>query len=167
MAKTPYSQRTFRGKLKYSILFFVILVAVTIVLWVVTLRGYQLINIAKHNKKVGAPLIGYDVTKITATDPFTVEILYNYKYTDENGVVYKGSVRTHIHDYATADKAVESGQTVEIYIDGKGNSFPANTEISQTKCITVLVFSIILTVGSVVFFIVFLIPKKIKPNGKT
>ena len=160
--KIPYSQRTFRGKFKYSMLLFVILLSVTLALWIVTFRGNQLRNIAKFNTIVDAPLVGYDVVKVEATKPTTIEITYHYKYEDENGVVYEGDARTHIHDYETADKAIENGQTVRIYIDGKGNSFLANTDISQTTTITILVFSIILTIGTAAFFIVFLIPVKNK-----
>lgn len=160
--KIPYSQRNFRGKFKYSMLFFAILLIVTVALWVITFRGYQLSNIANQNQIVDAPLVGYDVIKVEATTPTQIEIMYQYKYEDESGVVYEGNVRTHIFDYETADKAIENGQTVKIYIDGKGNSFLANTDISRTKIITILVFSIILTIGTVVFFIIFLIPIKSK-----
>ena len=160
--KIPYSQRNFRGKFKYSMLVFAILLIVTIVLWVVTFRGNQLSNIAKYNKTVDAPLIGYDVINIKATQPVTIEIMYHYKYEDESGVVYEGDARTYIHDYETADNAIENGQTVRIYIDGKGNSFLANTGISRTKIITILIFSIILTIGTVVFFIIFLVPIRSK-----
>lgn len=160
--KKPYSQRTFRGNFKYSMLFFVILLSVTFALWVVTFRGNQLRNIAKYNTIVDAPLVSYDVIKVEATNPTTIEILYHYKYEDENGIVYKGDARTHIYDYETADKAIENGQTVRIYIDGKGNSFLANTDISQTTIITILVFSILLTIATAVFFIIFLIPIKSK-----
>lgn len=162
MKNVPYSQRTFRGKFKYSMLFFVILLIVTLALWVVTFRGVHLKNIAKSNTLIDAPLICYDVIDIKATTPLTIEIMYHYQYEDENGVVYKGDARAYIHDYETADKAIENGQTVSIYIDGKGNSFLADTDTSQTKCITILVFSIIFTVVTVVFFIIFLIPIKSK-----
>ena len=160
--KTPYSQRTFRGKFKYSMLIFAILLIVTLTLWGVTFRGNQMRNIAKYNNIVDAPLVGYDIVGVTATKPFTIEILYNYQYEDENGVVYEGYARAHIHDYEIADNAIENGQTVRIYIDGKGNSFLANTDISRTKEITIFVFSIILTIGTVVFFSIFLIPIKNK-----
>ena len=161
--KTPYSQRTFRGKFKYSMLFFVLLLSVTLALWVVTFRGNQLKNIAKNNEIVDARIIGYDVIQYVWTEPLTIEINYRYQYEDENGVVYSGHVGSYyINDLETADKKIENGQTVRIYIDGKGNSFPANTDISQTKEVTILVFSIILTIGTVVFFIIFLIPIKSK-----
>lgn len=160
--KIPYLQRNFRGKFKYSMLIFILLLIVTLVLWVVLFRDNQLRNIAKYNTIADAPLVSYDVVKVEATKPTTIEIIYHYKYEDENGVVYEGDARTHIHDYETADKAIENGQTVRIYIDGKGNSFLANTDISHTKTITILVFSIILTVGTAVFFIIFLIPIKSK-----
>ncbi|MDE7082221.1 MAG: hypothetical protein K2O89_00770 [Clostridia bacterium] len=160
--KLPYSQRNFRGKFKYSMLFFAILLIVTVALWVVTFRGNQLSNIAKYNKTVDATLISYDIIDIKPSNPTVIEIMYHYKYEDENGVVYEGDARTYINDYETADKAIENGQTVKIYIDGKGNSFLANTNISQTKIITILVFSIILTISTVVFFIIFLIPVKSK-----
>ncbi len=160
--KIPYSQRNFRGKFKYSMLFFAILLIVTVALWVVTFRGNQLSNIAKYNKKVDATLISYDIIDINPSNPNVIEIMYHYKYEDENGIVYEGDARTYINDYETADKAIENGQTVKIYIDGKGNSFLANTDISRTKIITILVFSIILTIGTVVFFIIFLIPVKSK-----
>ena len=158
--KIPYSQRNFRGKFKYSMLFFSILLSVTLVLWIVTFRGYQLSNIVKQNIIVDVPLVGYDVVKVEATKPTQMEIIYHYKYEDGNGVIYKGDVRTHIFDYEIADEAIENGQTVKIYIDGKGNSCLGNKDISQTKIITMLVFSIILTIGTVIFFIIFLIPKK-------
>lgn len=162
--KAPYSQRIFRGKFKYSMLFFVILLFVTLALWVVTFRGNQFRSIAQYNTVVDAPLVSYDVVKVEATNPTTIEIMYHYKYEDEKGVVYEGDARTHIQDYETADKAIENGQTVRIYIDGKGNSFLANTDISRTKTITILVFSIILTIVTAIFFIVFLIPIKSKNN---
>lgn len=158
----PYSQRTFRGKFKYSMLIFVILLSITLILWIVTFGVIQFRNIAQYNKIVDAPLISYDVIDHTCTQPVTIEIMYHYKYEDENGVVYEGDARAYIHDYETADKAIENGQTVKIYIDGTGNSFLANTDISQTKHIILLVFSIILTVCTAVFFIVFLIPIKSK-----
>lgn len=158
----PYSQRTFRGKFKYSMLFFVILLTVTLVLWVVTFRGFHFRNIAKNNKIVEAPLISYEVMHSTNTQPFTFEISYHYKYEDENGIVYEGHVGATTQDLDIADKAIENGQIVRIYIDGNGNSFPASTDLSQTKDITILIFSIILTIGTVVFFIIFLIPIKSK-----
>ncbi len=160
--KIPYSQRNFRGKFKYSMLFFAILLIVTVALWVVTFRDNQLRNIAKYNTIVDAPLVSYDIIDINPSNPNVIEIMYHYKYEDENGIVYKGDARTYINDYETADKAIENGQTVKIYIDGKGNSFLANNDISRTKIITILVFSIILTIGTVVFFIIFLIPVKSK-----
>lgn len=132
--KIPYSQRAFRGKFKYSMLIFVILFVVTLALWVVTIRGCQFVNIAKYDKTVDAPLVGYDVVDIMATKPTTtIEILYHYEYTDETGIVYKGDARAYINDFETADKAIENGQTVKIHIDGNGNSFLASTDISQTK----------------------------------
>lgn len=156
--KTPYLQRTFRGKFKYSMLFFVILLIVTLALWVVTFRGVHFMNIVKSNTIVDAPLVGYDIVDTHATHPVTIEILYHYKYEDENGVVYRGNKVAYIHDYETADKAIENGQTVRIYIDGKGNCFLADTNFSQTKYITIFVFSIVFTVVTAVFFIIFLIP---------
>ena len=163
--KIPYSQRTFRCKFKYSMLCFAILLMVTLVLWVVAFRGNQFRNIAKQNKLVDAPLISYEVVNTSFTKPkITIEILYHYEYADENGVIYKGDARAYINDYETADNAIKDGKTVKIYIDGKGNSFLASTDISQTKHITLLVFSIIFTVGTVVFFIIFLIPIKSKPE---
>lgn len=143
-------------------LVFAILLIVTLVLWIVTFRGNQLSNIAKYNKTVDAQLTSYDVVDINPSNRNVIEIMYHYKYEDENGVVYEGDARTYINDYETADKAIENGQTVKIYIDGKGNGFLANTDISRTKLITVLVFSIILTIGTVVFFIIFLVPIKSK-----
>ena len=160
--RIPYPQRNFRGKFNYSMLIFAILLTVTIALWVVTLRGNQLSNIAKYGKTADAPLIGYDVIDLKPSDPNIIEIIYHYKYTDENGVVYEGDARSYINDYETADNAIANGQTVKIYIDGKGNSFLADTDVSQTKLITLLVFSAVFTVGTVVFFIIFLIPIKNK-----
>ena len=129
----PYSQRNFRGKFKYSMLFFAILLIVTIALWVVTFRGYQLSNIANHNQIADAPFVDYDVIKVEATTPAQIEIMYRYKYEDESGVVYEGNVRAYIFDYETADKAIENGQTVEIYIDGKGNRFSCQYRYISNK----------------------------------
>ena len=160
--KIPYSQRNFRGKYKYSMLIFGLLLTVTLILWIVTFRGYQLANIASHNKTVDAPLVSYSVVKYNYTNPVTIEINYRYRYVSEDGVVYEGNVGAHIHDYETADNAIANGKTVKIYIDGKGNSFLASTNISMTKRITFLVISIVFTIGTVVFFIIFLIPIKSK-----
>lgn len=163
--KVPYSQRSFRGKFKYSMLFFAILLIVTLVLWVVMFRGNQLSSIAKYNKTVDAPLTGYDIIDINPSKPNVIEIMYHYKYEDDNGVVYEGDARAYFNDYETADNAIANGQTIKIYIDGKGNSFLADTDISQTKEITILVFSIIFTVGTIAFFIIFLIPVKSKTES--
>lgn len=163
--KIPYSQRTFRGKYKYSMLVFGLLLTVALMLWIVTFRGYQMAAIAKHNIIVDAPIVDYHIVRHSATRPETIEIRYHYRYESEDGVVYEGDCGAYIHDYETADNAIASGETVKIYIDGKGHCFKASTDISFTKRITLLIISIVLTIGAAVFFIIFLIP--IKPKQKT
>ncbi|MDE5722321.1 MAG: hypothetical protein K2I30_06275 [Clostridia bacterium] len=162
-SKVPYYERTFRGKFKISIIFFVLLAVITISLWVITFRAIKVNKIVAYNKIVEAVVTDYYMIggDHTAYPTFG----FDYCYVDENGITYKGSTgRTFVYGYEAAEKAIEDGLTIRIYVDNKGNSVPVGTEMSQKKFITILVFSIIFVVGDVIFFIIFLIPKKSKEN---
>ena len=75
-------------------------------------------------------------------------IIVLYKYTDENGVEYTGDCGW---TFKTRQKAEEQiGKTVEIYIDGKGNSVSSAMPINIRMGVTIAIILGVLLCGCIV-----------------
>ena len=142
-------------------IFFILLLVVIFILGFNVFRIARQQNIVKQNNIVEATAIDYRVIGLTQTA--YPQIGFDYVYIDDNGIQYSGSTtQTVVYGYEAAEKAIENGLTIKIYIDGKGNSIPVGTEASKQQYIAILVSALILVVFAVVFFIIFLVPKKIR-----
>lgn len=159
--KTPYLERTFRWHIKLSLFIFSLLLIVAFSLNYVAVGIIIDRNVVKKNIIVEATLTDYNWISSTGSYP---QYDFSYSYTDEKGVKYKGSTSFAVYGAANAEKIIEEGRTVKIYIDGKGHSVEVGAEHSYKKFITILIFAIIFTVGTIVFFIIFLLPKKADKN---
>lgn len=161
--KEPSNKRVYRGKFKLSIVIFVVFMLVTFILGFNSFRIIRQEKIVKQNNIVEATLIAYRV--IGRHYMAYPKIGFYYQYLDENGTKYSGSTtRTFVFGYEAAEEVIEKGQTIEIYIDGKGNSFPVGVEASKQQFIAILVSTLVFFIITIIFFIVFLVPKKIKNN---
>lgn len=158
-------KRVYRVKFKISMIFFILLLTVIIILGVNVFGIIKQNKIVKQNNIVEAPAIDYRVIGLTHTA--YPQIGFYYEYIDDNGIKYSGSTtKTVVYGYEAAEEAIENGLTIKIYIDGKGNSFPVGAEASKQQFIAILVSALILIVFTVVFFIIFLVPKKIGEKQK-
>ncbi len=156
-------EKVYRGKYKISVIVFIILAAVTFILCFQSVTAIKDNKIVAGNKIVDAVVVDYYIISTSGVkDP---EIGFYYRYIDDTGNVYNGFTSYYsVYGYEAAEKAIEEKKTIKIYIDEKGNSVPVAAEPSQTKFVTIIVLSITFVIATVIFFIVFLIPKKLKKN---
>lgn len=74
-----------------------------------------------------------------------------YKYVDENGTKYTGTLYPPIYPYFRTSKEAEEhiGEAVEIYIDGKGKSIPVGAQPEPGRAIFWVVFSTVLVCADI------------------
>ena len=149
---------TRKAKNNLIIVSLILLLTVTLALCYVTFGIIRANYIVKQNHTVDAVLTDYRVTGMTHTAYPTCSL--DYTYIDENGIEYTGSAGYSVSGYAAAEKAIEEKQTVQIYIDGKGNSISVALAPSRQKFITILIFAVVFVIATIVFSTLFFISKK-------
>lgn len=156
------SKKVYRGKYKISVIVFILLAIVTFILCFQSITAIRQKMIAAKDNVVDSVVVGYFRSggAYSVKDP---ELGFYYEYTDNYGKVCRGRT-THIfvYGYEKAEKLIEEKKTIKVYIDNKGNSLPVGAEPSQAKFVTIIVLGVTFLIITVVFFILFLIPKKIE-----